>query len=68
VSLIAAALNPAAYAEVSIREGMRSFGWLLDTPVPYESAPDLFCLGLYKDFDLPRLAALAAPVSIRQIS
>ena len=26
VSLIAAALNPAAYAEVSIRDGMRSFG------------------------------------------
>jgi hypothetical protein len=66
VSLIAAALNPAAYAEVSIREGMRSFGWLLDNPVPYESAPDLFCLDLYKDLDLPRLAALAAPVSIRQ--
>ena len=66
VSLVAAALNPAAYAEVSIREGMRSFGWLLDKPVPYEVAPDLFCLDLYKEFDLPRLAALAAPAEIRQ--
>jgi dienelactone hydrolase len=66
VSLIAAALNPAAYAEVSIRDGMRSFRWLLDTPVPYESAPDLFCLDLYKDFDVPRLVALAAPTNIRQ--
>ena len=66
VSLITAALDPKAYAEVSVRKGIRSFGWLLDAPVPYEAAPDLFCLDLYKEFDLPSLAALAAPVSIRQ--
>ena len=32
---------------------------LLDAPVTYEAAPDLFCLDLYKEFDLDRLAALA---------
>jgi dienelactone hydrolase len=66
VSLITAALDPKAYAEVSVREGIRSFGWLLEAPVPYEVAPDLFCLDLYKEFDLPQLAAMATPVKIRQ--
>ena len=50
-------LNPRRYAQ---------FRWLLDKPVPYETAPDLFCLDLYKEFDVPRLAALAAPASIRE--
>jgi dienelactone hydrolase len=66
VSLIAAALSPTAYAEVSVREGMRSFAWLLDTPVSYEAAPDMFCLDLYKEFDFPRLTVLAAPARIHQ--
>ena len=61
VSIIAAALEPATYAEISILEGMRTFGWLLDRPVAYESAPDLFCLDLYRKFDVPLLVALAAP-------
>ena len=28
-------------------------------------APELFCLDLYKDFDVATLAALAAPVRVR---
>ena len=32
--------------------------------VEYGAAPDLFCLDLYKEFDLDRLAALAAPARI----
>ena len=43
---------------------MTSLNYLLDTPVPYRSAPDLFCLDLYKYFDIDRLAALASPVKI----
>jgi hypothetical protein len=66
VSLIAAALDPAAYTDVSIREGIPTFGRLVDDPVPYEAAPDIFCLDLYKEFDLPRLAVLAAPARIHQ--
>jgi hypothetical protein len=27
----------------------------------FEQAPELFCLDLYKDFDLDRLGAVAAP-------
>jgi hypothetical protein len=31
----------------------------VDKPVPYQEAPDLFCLDLYKVTDLDRLPALA---------
>ena len=40
---------------------MKSLGYLLDAPVPFRSAPDLFCLDLYKDFDIDRFAAMAEP-------
>jgi len=43
---------------------MESLRFLLDAPVPYRSAPDLFCLDLYKYFDIDRLTAVAAPVQI----
>jgi hypothetical protein len=43
---------------------MKSLAYLVDTPVPYRSAPELFCLDLYKDFDLDSLGALAAPVKV----
>jgi hypothetical protein len=39
---------------------------LLDAPVKFEAAPDLFCLDLYKEFDIDRLAMLAEPAKITQ--
>jgi dienelactone hydrolase len=59
ITLAAAALDPSAFSEVVNHDAMRSLGYLLDAPVPFRSAPDLFCLDLYKDFDLDRLAAMA---------
>ena len=64
VALAAAALEPDLFSEVDSDDAMTSLGYLLDTPVPYRSAPDLFCLDLYKYFDIDRLAALASPVRI----
>ena len=66
VALIAADLAPDLFSEVSIRGGMPSFRYLLDTPVKFESAPDLFCLDLYKQFDIDRLAMIAAPARVTQ--
>ena len=43
---------------------MRSLGHLLDTPVAFRAAPELFCLDLYRDFDIDRLAALAEPTKV----
>lgn len=45
---------------------MRSLSYLLDKPVGYEGAPDLFCLDLYKDFDLYRRIALTEPTMVHE--
>ncbi len=65
VSLIAAGLRPGLFSEVAIRDGIRSFNYLLDTPVEYQAAPELFCLDLFKEFDIDRLEALGAPMNLR---
>jgi len=64
-ALIAAALEPGLFSEVLVHEGMPSLGYLLDAPVTFQEAPDLFCLDLYKDFDLDSLAAMAAPARVK---
>jgi dienelactone hydrolase len=61
-ALVAAALEPQLFSEVVIHEGMKSLGYLLEKPVPYYEAPDLFCLDLYREFDLDQLQAIAANV------
>jgi dienelactone hydrolase len=64
VALVAAAMEPELFSEIYSDNAMLSLSYLLDTPVPYRLAPDLFCLDLYKDFDIDRLAVVAAPVKI----
>ena len=63
-ALAAAALEPELFSEVKIREGMRSLGYLLEAPVTFQEAPDLFCLDLYREFDLDLLAAMSAPAKV----
>jgi hypothetical protein len=62
VALVAAALEPGLFSEVMIRHGIPSLRYLVDKPVKYQDAADLFCLDLYKFADLDRLAALGAPI------
>jgi len=57
-SLAAAAIEPGLFAEVAVHDGMKSLRHLIDAPVRYEEAPDLFCLDLYNQFDLDRLEAM----------
>ena len=64
IALIAAAIEPQEFSTLVSRNAMRSLAYLLDTPVPIRSAPELFCLDLYKDYDLNSLEALASPVKI----
>ena len=66
VALVAADLRSNLFSSLEIRHGMLSLQYLLDAPVKFEAAPDIFCLDLYKDFDIDRLAAMAAPVHISQ--
>jgi len=61
IALVASALQPTTYSELLVREGMRSFAYLLEKPVAFQDAPDLFCLDLYKEFDIADLTTLAQP-------
>jgi hypothetical protein len=65
-ALVASALEPQLFSEIEIHSGMRSLSYIFDQPVTYSDAPDLFCLDLYRDFDLDRLEALANPTKIVQ--
>ena len=65
-ALVAAALEPTLFSEVAAHGGMKSLGYLLEKPVSYEAAPDLFCLDLYRDFDLERLAVIAEPAKVTE--
>ena len=65
IALVAAALQPEVFSDVAVREGMASLDYVLQVPVTFQNAPELFCLDLYKEFDMDRLAAMAAPAEVR---
>ncbi len=57
-ALVAAAADPSLFSEVVVRNGIDSLAALVETPVDYLAAPDLFCLDLYREFDVSRLVQL----------
>ncbi len=59
-ALAAAALSPASFSDVVSHDGIDALADLLDAPVRHPDAPDLFCFGLLRHFDIDRLAAIAA--------
>lgn len=65
-SLVSAAISPGLFTQIVIHGGMRSLNYLLEKPVDYSAAPELFCLDLYKYFDIDRLAALAEPTAVSE--
>jgi len=63
IGLVAAALEPRLFSEIVTHQGMASLGHLVGAPVNYLDAPDLFCLDLYRRFDIDALErATGAPV------
>jgi dienelactone hydrolase len=64
VALVAAALEPNLFSTIVVHKGLPSLGFLLQAPVTFQEAPELFCLDLYKEFDLDRLATLSAPTLV----
>ncbi len=66
IALVAAALEPGLFREVAVHEGRDSLRYLLDGPVEYYTAPDLFCLGLLKEFDIEDLIQLSAPTTLQR--
>jgi dienelactone hydrolase len=67
IAMTSAALEPAAYERIESRQSMKSLDYVLKNAVPFRSAPELFCLDLYRYFDLDRLSLMAAPTDIRRI-
>jgi dienelactone hydrolase len=64
LSLVATALHPELFADVVIREGIPTLGRLLEAQMENQAASDLYCLNLYRDFDIDRLTAMGAPAKI----
>ena len=64
VAQVAAALEPDLFSELVVTDGMKSLRHLYDKPIEYESAADMFCLDLFKQFDLDGLTALASPARV----
>jgi dienelactone hydrolase len=65
VAAVAAAVDPGAFSVITSRHAIRSLGYLLEKPVAFRAAPDLFCLDLYKYFDIDSITAIASPTTIR---
>ncbi len=67
IAVTSAALEPTAFTRIESRQWMGSLDYLLKNSVPFRSAPELFCLDLFKDFDLDRLSLVAAPTEVKRI-
>lgn len=68
IALVAAALEPGLFSEIVVREGIPSLTYVLEKPVSFSEAPELFCLDLLKYFDLDRLGVMAdIPVRIETL-
>jgi dienelactone hydrolase len=63
-ALVAAALEPGLFSELVVHQGMSSLNYLLQAPVTFQEAPELFCLDFYRQFDLDRLAAMAPATKV----
>ncbi len=59
ISLVAGALEPRLFSSFEVDQGLPTLRCLLDEPVPYQEAPDLFCRDLYIAFDIDQLAAIS---------
>ena len=66
VSLVAGALEPGLYGDITIHGGMKSLDYILDEPVKSSEVPDMFCRDFYKDFDLSMLRAMAVPARVME--
>jgi hypothetical protein len=59
VALIAAALEPGLFGSLTTHQGLGTLRELLDGPMVFRTTPELYCLDLYKYFDVDSLHAMA---------
>lgn len=65
IALSAAALQPGVFAGIEGHASIESLDDVLKRGVPFRSAPEIFCLDLYKYFDLDRLSVMAEPTEVK---
>ncbi len=65
IAAVAAAMEPELFSSITSSHALKSLSYLVDTPGAFRSAADLFCLDLYKFFDIDSINAIAAPTSFR---
>jgi hypothetical protein len=66
VAQVAAALSPDLFAEIVSNDAIDSLGSLMEGPLLFRSVPELFCLDLYKYFDIDLFTSMAEPVRIER--
>jgi dienelactone hydrolase len=64
IAMIAAAIEPNTFSDEANHGGMMKLSYLYDKPVPLRTAPELFCLDLYRLFDIDVLSKLASPTQV----
>jgi dienelactone hydrolase len=57
-ALVAGALEPRTFSSIKTNGGLKSLRQLIDDAVRFQTAPELFCLDLFKEFDIDTLTAL----------
>ena len=65
IALSAAAFQPGVFAGIEGHASIESLDDVLKRGVPFRSAPEVFCLDLYKYFDLERLSVMAEPTEVK---
>lgn len=66
VAQVAAALSPDLFAAIVSDDAVDSLGSLMEGPLLFRSVPELFCLDLYKYFDIDLFTSMAEPVRIER--
>jgi len=67
IAVTSAALEPTAFKRVESHRSMGTLDYLLKDSIPFRSAPELFCLDLYRYFDLDSLSLLAVPAEVKRV-
>ncbi|WP_422929961.1 alpha/beta hydrolase family protein [Singulisphaera sp. PoT] len=61
IALVAGALGVDEIAKVTLTDSLGSLREPIESNMVYNDAPEIFCFGLLRQFDIPTLAALVAP-------
>jgi len=64
VALIVAALEPELLSSLELRQAWKSLREIIHRDLKVEEAPEQFCFGLLKEFDVPQLVDLAKPLPV----